>query len=260
MLFLPPARRVECLNCRLNNYNVSKVQQSDIEFQVMRQQPRANHLSVLLPLGIVFFVISSLVSPVSASAEPVATSEKTNTVELSMKGFVPDKTDWSEKASAKYEKTKDGGGVPMAMLSIERLNLKAPVYPGTRKITLDRGLGWIEGTANPDEVGNIAISGHRDGFFRPLKDIEVGDVIEMLTVEKTQKFEVVDIRIVDVFEVSVLDPADTTILTLITCYPFYFQGYAPDRYIVRATPIDGGSEGTFFSTHGATNQAPTGIQ
>ena len=108
---------------------------------------------------------------------------------------------------------------------------------------MDRGLGWIEGTAEPDEVGNIAISGHRDGFFRPLKDIKLGDPIEMQTLDGIQKFEVSDISIVDALEVSVLDPTETKVLTLITCYPFYYQGYAPDRYIVRATPAGGAEIG-----------------
>ena len=209
----------------------------------------------------VFLFFSLVNCPAIASTEPVVASETTNSIELSMKGYVPDKTGWSEKASAKYEKTKDGGGVPMALLTIERLNIKAPVYSGTHKITLDRGLGWIERTANPDEVGNIAISGHRDGFFRPLKDIKVGDAIEMQTVAGTQQFEVIDISIVDALEVSVLDPTDTTVLTLITCHPFYYQGYAPDRYIVRAVPVGSGGGGRgVYSTQDVRNQVSTEIQ
>jgi sortase A len=87
-------------------------------------------------------------------------------------------------------------------------------------------------------VGNIGISGHRDSFFRPLKDIKLGDKIEMRTPDGIQDFEVTDINIVDALDVSVLDPTDTTVLTLITCHPFYYVGYAPDRYIVKATPVD----------------------
>lgn len=188
------------------------------------------------------YAVSLLISLVCglaiANTEPVTSVETVASLEMSMEGYAPDKTEWSEKASAKYEKTKDGGGVPMAMLTIERLNIKAPVYPGTHRITLDRGLGWIKGTASPDEVGNIAISGHRDGFFRPLKDIKLGDTIEMQTPAGVQQFNVSDISIVDALEVSVLDPTDSKVLTLITCYPFYYQGYAPDRYIIRATPVD----------------------
>jgi sortase A len=138
----------------------------------------------------------------------------------------------------KYESAKITEEVPLALLSVERLNLKAPVYLGTHRKTLDRGLGVIKGTTHPGEVGNIAISGHRDSFFRVLKDIKLGDRIEMQTPEGLEDFEVSEITIVDALEVSVLDPADTTVLTLITCHPFYYQGYAPDRYIVKATPVD----------------------
>lgn len=184
-----------------------------------------------------FLFVAAASGPAIAAAEPVATGETTKTLEINTEGYAPDKSEWSEKASARYEKTKDGGGPPIALLTIGRLNLEAPVYSGTHRITLDRGLGWIEGTANIDEVGNIGISGHRDGFFRPLKDIKVGDAVEMQTPAGVQKFEVSEISIVDALEVSVLDPTDTTVLTLITCYPFYYQGYAPDRYIVRAIPV-----------------------
>jgi sortase A len=119
----------------------------------------------------------------------------------------------------------------------------------------------VEGTAYPDEVGNIAISGHRDGFFRPLKDIKLGDAIDVQTPAGTQTFEVSDISIVDALEVSVLDPTDTTVLTLITCHPFYYQGYAPDRYIVRATPVGNNESGSSLkSVPVAKKEVPTGVQ
>ena len=226
-----------------------------------KQNSATPYLSGLSLMCAVFLFFSCFSSLTIASTEPEVASEAANSIELSMKDYVPDKTDWSEKASAKYEKTKDGGGVPMALLTIERLNIRAPVYSGTHRITLDRGLGWIERTANPDEVGNIAISGHRDGFFRPLKDIKVGDEIEMQTHTGVQQFEVSDISIVDALEVSVLDPTDTTVLTLITCHPFYFQGYAPDRYIVRAIPVDTDGKGRNSSSiQNVSNQALTGNQ
>jgi len=173
----------------------------------------------------------------ATTAGPATASETQQSLEFDLVSNAPDQTDWSEKAIANYEKHKNGGGPPLAILTIERLNIKAPVYFGTHRITLDRGLGMVAGTAYPDEVGNIGISGHRDGFFRPLKDITLGDTIEIRTAAGVQKFEVSDISIVDALEVSVLDPTDTTVLTLITCHPFYYEGYAPDRYIVRAIPV-----------------------
>jgi len=170
-----------------------------------------------------------LVSVFAFAGDPVS--------EFDLSKFSPDQSMWSEKAIGKFEKAKITEEVPLALLRIERLNIEAPIYNGTSRITLDRGLGSVAGTASPGEIGNIGLSGHRDSFFRPLKDIELGDNIEMMTPEGTRYFEVSDISIVDALDVSVLDPTDSTVLTLITCHPFYYQGYAPDRYIVRASPV-----------------------
>jgi len=190
-----------------------------------------------LLICVVLLVATFVSGPVIATTQTDAAGATLQTLEIDLQNYAPDQTDWSVKAIAGYEKRKNSGGLPIAMLTIERLNIKAPIYFGTNRVTLDRGLGLVDGTAYPDEVGNIAISGHRDGFFRPLKDIKLGDAIEMQTPTGVQAFEVSDISIVDALEVSVLDPTDTTVLTLITCHPFYYQGYAPDRYIVRATPV-----------------------
>ncbi|HEY8121085.1 MAG TPA: class D sortase [Myxococcota bacterium] len=155
---------------------------------------------------------------------------------LDQAALQPDQSLWSEAARAKYASAKaERAGVPLALLRIERLHLLAPVFAGTDALTLNRGVGVVEGTRSPGEAGNIALSAHRDSFFRSLKDIAVGDPIELETRRGLQRFRVAEIRIVDPLDVSVLDPSDSTVLTLITCHPFYFVGYAPDRYVVRAT-------------------------
>lgn len=184
----------------------------------------------------VTLILSFFCYPALATTEPDVVEVPQQTLQIDMESYTPDQSDWSTKQIAKYEKKKNTGDLPLAMLKIERLNLEAPVYLGTDRVTLDRGLGIIESTAYLGEVGNIGISGHRDGFFRPLKDIKLGDAIEILTPTGIEEFEVSDITIVDALEVSVLNPTDTTVLTLVTCHPFYYQGYAPDRYIVRAIP------------------------
>ena len=190
-------------------------------------------LTSIVVLQVTFVSYPALAEPEQATAKGAGQSQ-----EISLDGYMPDQSLWSEKMKVKYEKAKMTEEVPLALLSVERLNLKAPVYLGTNRITLDRGLGVVKGTTHPGEVGNIAISGHRDSFFRVLKDIKLGDKIEMQTPDGFEDFEVSEITIVDALEVSVLDPTETTVLTLITCHPFYYQGYAPDRYIVRATPVD----------------------
>ena len=196
-----------------------------------------------------------------AESEQLSGNTPAQTQIISLEGYSPDQSLWSPKMIAKYETARHTEETPLALLKIDRLNLEAPIYYGTKRITLDRGLGFIEGTAGLDEIGNIGLSGHRDSFFRVLKDIEVGDSIEMQTLEGIQNFQVSSIFIVDALEVSVLDPTDTTVLTLITCHPFYYVGYAPNRYIVRATPVgeslNGGEQNPVL---GATRQANSGIQ
>jgi len=154
--------------------------------------------------------------------------------EIDLSAYSPDQTLWSDEAKAKYTKIIKKPGAPVALLKIERLNLEAPVFAGTDRITLNRGIGVVENSPLPGEGGNVALSAHRDSFFRPLKDIAVGDVIELQTLRGILNFQVSEISIVDPLDISVLDPTDEPVLTLITCYPFYYVGFAPDRYIVRA--------------------------
>lgn len=123
---------------------------------------------------------------------------------------------------------------PLAVLRIPRLRLEVPVLEGTDEWTLDRAVGHIDGTARPGEVGNVGIAGHRDGFFRVLKDISAGDAMELALSGETRRYRVQQISVVRPDDVSVLDPDQRQVLTLVTCYPFYFVGSAPERFIVRA--------------------------
>ena len=206
----------------------------------------------------VFMHVSFASRTAIAAFEQAVASGSAEAQDIDLDGYKPDQSLWSEKMKLKYEKAKITEESPLALLTIERLNLEAPIYYGTKRITLDRGIGSIEGTPQPGEVGNIALSGHRDSFFRVLKDIKLGDVIEMRTPNGVENFEVSDISIVDPLDISVLDPTDTTVLTLVTCHPFYYQGYAPNRYIVRATPVAEDSKQN--SMQQATIQAASGIQ
>ena len=148
----------------------------------------------------------------------------------------PDFRLWSEKRIAAY-KTSLASRVPfpLAVLKIPAIRLEVPVLPGTDDLTLNRAVGHIDGSALPGTSGNVGIAGHRDGFFRGLKDIHVGDVITLATQNGTDHYLVDEILIVSPEEVSVLQPRATSSLTLVTCYPFYFVGSAPERYIVHAS-------------------------
>lgn len=122
----------------------------------------------------------------------------------------------------------------IAQLRIPRLALDVPVFAGTTQKILNQGPGHVAGTALPGQAGNAAISAHRDRHFLPLKDIRAGDVVEVDTAAGTLRYQVAEIFITDALDVSVLEPTETPTITLITCHPFVYDGYAPDRFIVRA--------------------------
>jgi sortase A len=123
---------------------------------------------------------------------------------------------------------------PLAVLKIDRIGLAVSVYEGADDLTLDRGAGHIPDTAPIGGGGNIGIAGHRDGFFRGLKDISVGEDIQLTTAESTYTYTINEILIVKPEDLWVLNANQKPTLTLVTCYPFYFVGHAPQRYIVKA--------------------------
>jgi sortase A len=123
-------------------------------------------------------------------------------------------------------------------IAIKRLSLSAVIFEGTDKATLRKAVGHITSTALPGQPGNVGIAGHRDTFFRPLRNIQTYDVITLTTFSGEFRYRVVSTRVVPPTEVSVLDPDETEVLTLVTCYPFYFVGSAPSRFIVRAERIE----------------------
>lgn len=146
-----------------------------------------------------------------------------------------DKSLWSPVRIRAYGASlKRDPGPPLAILRIPKIHVEVAVLPGTEDWILDRGAGNIEDTALPGKPGNVGIAGHRDGFFRGLKDLARGDALELETPWGEEAYRVTDIRIVEQEDVQVLDPTPQPVVTLVTCYPFYFNGHAPKRFIVRA--------------------------
>jgi sortase A len=122
----------------------------------------------------------------------------------------------------------------MGRMEIPRLGVSVMIAEGTANATLRRAAGHIEGTGLPGRAGNIGLAGHRDTLFRPLRNIRPDDVILLTTLDGNYRYRVVSTRIVSPADVSVLDADASEVLTLVTCYPFYLVGPAPDRFIVRA--------------------------
>ena len=125
----------------------------------------------------------------------------------------------------------------LGRLRIPRLNVAAMVREGADSGTLRTAIGHIPGTALPGRAGNVGLAGHRDTFFRALRNIEKDDTIDFETDSGTYRYAVQSTKIVSPRDVSVLAAAGGRTLTLVTCYPFYYIGSAPKRFIVRAVQV-----------------------
>ena len=125
-------------------------------------------------------------------------------------------------------------GEPIGTLSVPRLGLSAVVAEGDDKPVLDDAAGHLPDTALPWNTGNAAVAAHRDGLFRPLKGIKIGDTLRFETVHGDFEYRVTETYIVEPDDIWVLNPTLEPTLTLISCYPFNFIGNAPKRFIVKA--------------------------
>ena len=149
---------------------------------------------------------------------------------------------WEAHRVRAYRQDMKSATVPLAVLRISRIGLEAALFDGTDALTLNHGLGRISGTAQPGEPGNLGIAGHRDSFFRGLKDLGTGDTIDLTTRSGVDHYVVDQIEIVKPNDVHVLGPRAVPSLTLVTCYPFYFIGSAPQRYVVHASRTEVGMQ------------------
>jgi sortase A len=122
-------------------------------------------------------------------------------------------------------------------IEIPRIGVSAMIMEGIDNRTLRRAVGHIPGTPLPGQDGNVGIAGHRDTFFRALRNVRTDDEITLTTVDDTYHYRVEFARVVEPSDTQVLDDSSGDTLTLVTCYPFYFVGPAPKRFIVRSQRI-----------------------
>ena len=173
----------------------------------------------LLVASALFQMVSSEVRAAQASAQ------------------LPEMQLWSDEAKARYLAALDETpGATLGSLRAPSLGLEVPVYESASDLHMDLGAGVIEGMSYPHEPGHIGIAGHRDGYFRALKDIAVGDALVLDTLDGEKRFVVEELKIIDPEEVAYLDYTTDQRLTIVTCYPFYYAGNAPQRFLVRAAP------------------------
>ena len=144
----------------------------------------------------------------------------------------------AQNASQGEKPESVGEGGVLGEMEIPRLGLKTIVVQGDSERTLRRAVGHIPDTAFPGQSGNVALAGHRDGFFRPLRNIQSGDIIRFKTRTAEFQYQVESTAVVPPSDVSVLRASGGRTLTLITCFPFYYVGAAPKRFVVRAHQVN----------------------
>jgi len=134
-------------------------------------------------------------------------------------------------------------------IQIPRLSLNAMVVQGDSPASLRRAVGHLSKSALPGEWGNVALAGHRDTFFRPLRDIRIGDGIRFKTRERNFEYRVESIEVVAPTDLWVLESSTGHDLTLLTCFPIYYVGPAPKRLVVRAREVEGATREQLASEH-----------
>jgi len=179
--------------------------------------------------GAVYFFLVAGILALGYSGFVFASSRSYQAVE--MKKF--------KEASRLSEPHLLADGDVLGEIEVPRLGLDAIVVQGDSRATLKRAVGHLSKSALPGEWGNVALAGHRDTFFRPLRDIRLGDVITFKTQERSFEYLVQSIEVVAPTDIRVLEPLTGHDLTLLTCYPVYYVGPAPKRLVVRAREVQG---------------------
>ena len=176
-------------------------------------------------------------------------------------GLVPDTQSWAPSRINSFMRAQSvdasGDQAALAVLHIPRLSLRVPVYAEYNERNLNRGAAIFVTPAALASPGNLAIAGHRDGWFRALEQVELGDLIELQDVVSRRRFHISALSVVEPTDLAPLAATDEASLTLITCFPFYFVGSAPQRFIVRATlqqtlnrPYSGANDPVATATRG----------
>jgi sortase A len=193
----------------------------------------------------------------------------------SLRGFVNDEVGWlfhekgtitptPQENAEKAQPFPPSAPAPrpgelIGRLRIPRLDVAVMVREGAGESTLRRAVGHIPGTGLPGQIGNVALAGHRDTFFRPLRNIRKDDVIDLETGRGTLHYLVQSTQIVSPSDVGVLKASAGKTLTLVTCYPFYYVGSAPKRFIVRAVEVgSGGGPAALMASGGAAGSSKGG--
>ncbi|WP_306009537.1 class D sortase [Bacillus sp. MMSF_3328] len=182
--------------------------------------------------GLLLFSVKEAAEQSQQTEEALEAAKRTLPIK---EAALPSKERPAEKPIIPVFKTGDIIGI----LEIPALKAELPIIEGTDEEELEKGVGHYAGTVFPGQKDQILLSGHRDTVFRKIGELKMGDELVVKMPYGDFTYEIINSFIVDADDTTVIKPtAPEEILTLSTCYPFYFVGSAPERYILTAKRVE----------------------
>ncbi len=178
-------------------------------------------------------------SLLTAKTEPQSPNDTAAIIEIDQPSSarLPDMSDWSEKRKKDYHEAEVNSPI-LGLLEIPQIDLKVAIFDKASEPHLNKGVARVLQRSKLSGEGNLSLAGHRDGFFRKLGKVVLDDIFTVKDIQGNEfNYQVTKIWVVKPTDVYVMKPTEKPSITLITCYPFYFVGSAPERYIVRAERI-----------------------
>ncbi len=142
------------------------------------------------------------------------------------------------------ERPPSGSSTPVPQITVPKgaafvLTIKGKNITIAKKIdevTLEKSPGWLDSSAKPGKEGVCVVYGHRNrNHFQVLKDVDYGDSILVTMPDgKTYTYIIESTEILETNEDLRIPTIEGKHLMLTTCYPFYYSGHAPKKYVVIA--------------------------
>lgn len=147
---------------------------------------------------------------------------------------------WEELKNTPIEEipNKNVDNTIIGVMQIASFDDLLPIRIGTSDEILKKGVGLDTETPMMGGIANSVLYGHREEIFWNLRYVEVGELITVETLDKTLTYEIEDIQIVDPDDDWIYESSDTSMITLVTCYPFVYMGPTPERYVVKASLVE----------------------
>ena len=214
-----------------SNQAKQKALSNDLAAEIFIPEKTVEHVSAISPSQ---YAAKNQNLPHQIATDPLTHRKIGNAAEPKTEPSEPNMSDWSQTRIDGFT-TAEPTSPLLGLLSIPSIKLEVAVFDGIAEVNLNKGVGRVIQSRGMNGEGNLSLAGHRDGFFRKIGQLTLGQQLSITDLNgDIHRFRVVDTWIVEPKDTYVMKRTSKPSITLITCYPFYFVGSAPQRYIVRA--------------------------